>query len=130
MKQLILAFITVIFLNVNAQVKKLPDTFYKKWIASTEENDNTKGINIYRPIDFKAWPPIRFRPQFDFKKDGKCIWLKLEPNDMQNFEEGLWKFYKKSSRLAIYDTKGKMVYHFHLQKIEDNSISLKLIDIK
>jgi len=60
------------------------------WTDSHEEATHD-GSDIYRPCDFKAFPPSRYRNAFTLKEDGTCNYLVLAPDDAHHFLDGKWE---------------------------------------
>src|SRR4051812_42561416 len=61
------------------------------WVNSREEEQQTEKGEIYRPKDFKVFPPSRFRMQYVFYKNGDCDWYYLAPTDGHRFKRGTWR---------------------------------------
>ncbi len=128
MKKIIaLAFVLIGFtVLAQTKIKKLPDTFFANWVSSYEENDPAKPEQIYRTAGSKEFPMSRFRPSFEFMKDGKCKWLKLEPNDMQSMADATWSYSKRKQILSITDSQGKLVYKFKLNSIDGQVLKMEM----
>ena len=60
------------------------------WVHAYEE-DAADGIHVYRPADYRTFPPSRFRMAYIFEADGRCQWYYLAPNDAHRFREGTWR---------------------------------------
>lgn len=61
------------------------------WVSSREEERQTDKDQLYRPKDFKTFPPSRFRMQYIFHKNGDCEWYFLAPDDGHYFKSGKWR---------------------------------------
>ena len=67
------------------------DYFTQHWVRSYEEEPTATRVQIYRPEQFKAFPPSRFRMQYIFERDGTCQWFYLAPTDGHHFRDGRWR---------------------------------------
>lgn len=56
----------------------MPDSFYRTWVHSHEEDFD--GKMVYRRADYD-FPPSRGRERFDVKRDGGLLYYGLAPND-------------------------------------------------
>ena len=63
----------------------------RHWVHSVEEQKGTEKTRIYRPSDFKQFPPSRFRMQYIFYKNGDCEWYYLSPDDAHRFKSAKWR---------------------------------------
>ena len=95
------------------------------WLNSKEENTQGENLFIYRPCDYKKFPPSRFRFKFVLKSDLKCSWLVLAPNDGHFMEDGTWTFNEESNELKFYDLKGKIAFRFIITAFGDNILKIK-----
>jgi hypothetical protein len=64
---------------------------YQHWLHSREEQQQTDTDELYRPKDFKKFPPSRFRMEYIFYRNGDCEWYYLAPNDAHHFKSGKWR---------------------------------------
>ncbi len=95
---------------------------FRSWIRSYEEEPRTQtgSVNIFRPIEFKQFPPSQFRMRYIFSEDGKCEWLFLHPTDAHFMKQGTWRTDPQDSRvILIYDANRKLV----------ESVSFRIIEI-
>ena len=66
------------------------ESLTQHWVRSYEEEDSETNALIFRPQDYKTFPPSRFRAQYIFEPDGSCQWYFLAPNDAHYFRQGEW----------------------------------------
>ena len=74
---------------------------FRHWVNSVEEQTQTEKAQIYRPADFKRFPPSRFRMQYIFHKNGDCEWYYLSPDDAHRFKSGKWRIDSNTNLLQI-----------------------------
>lgn len=68
------------------------------WVHSSEEQRDEKVL-IFRPKDYKEFPPSRFRMEYIFHKSGDCEWYYLSPDDAHRFKTGKWKIDPKNKNV-------------------------------
>jgi hypothetical protein len=95
----------------------------KSWTHSGEE-ENENGYSIYRPSDYKEFPPSRFRQTFDFKDNRVCIYLVLAPNDAHYNQEGVWE-YDESIGIITVMNGTDVVFEFKVLELNKNILKLK-----
>lgn len=95
----------------------------KIWTHDTEES--TEQYDLYRPSDYKVFPPSRYRQVFDFKKDGVCAYLFLEPTDGHMMRIGKWNLDEKTNSIKIYDQHAVLLYQFEVVEMSDDLLKLK-----
>jgi hypothetical protein len=71
----------------------------RHWVHSVEEQTKKGKAQIYRPSDFKRFPPSRFRMQYVFYKNGDCEWYYLSPDDAHRFKSGTWRIDSKDKNV-------------------------------
>lgn len=96
------------------------------WTHSREEDKANSEIMVYRPCDYKEFPPSRYRHKFELHKKGKCSLLDLAFNDAHSMANGTWTYDKKEQVIEIFDKDGESINKFHL--IEFNKEEMKLKD--
>jgi len=97
---------------------------HKCWTNSREEATQS-SIFIYRPCDYKTFPPSRFRDRIEFEENGKCSYLYLAPNDGHYMVQGEWKYDKLKQLLIIKDKSGRIVYNFKVISIENELLKME-----
>jgi hypothetical protein len=83
----------------------------KCWTNSREEANQTSTF-IYRPCDYKTFPPSRFRDRIEFEENGKCSYLYLAPTDGHYMVQGEWTYDKSKQVITIKDKSGHIAYNF------------------
>lgn len=61
------------------------------WVNSYEEEKQNDNEEVYRPLDFKEFPPSWFRMRYVFFKNGDCDWFAGDPKDRHHFKPGKWR---------------------------------------
>ncbi|MDI6802417.1 MAG: hypothetical protein QME58_01050 [Bacteroidota bacterium] len=107
MKKIFFFFYTLVLIGCNSDQILNSDEIdiselKKKWIHSREEE--TDSIQIYRPVNYKVFPPSRYRQVYSFADSGECEYLVLAPNDAHYFENGTWTFNEDNKLLVIFDS--------------------------
>ena len=95
------------------------------WTDSREENKTDSELNIYRPCEFKTFPPSRYRFTMELKANQKCSWLYLAPNDAHHMVDGTWAFNKESGILEIIDLQGSSMQRFIVIGLEKNLMKIE-----
>lgn len=96
------------------------------WTDSYEEYNSGSEPSIYRPCDFKNFPPSRFRAYFELRADGSCTYLMLAPNDAHKSREGTWNYDKNSKELTIRNASRNIEKQYVLVNISDNLLTIKM----
>ncbi len=103
-----------------------PALFKNTWIESYEENPS-HDIRIYRPDDYKEFPPARFRQVFDFKTHNDCHYLVLAPNDAHYMTEGVWTYENSNRVLTILNPDSEVAHRFEVIELKEDLLKLKRI---
>jgi hypothetical protein len=94
----------------------------QSWTRSYEEEPRTPtgSVHMFRPIEFKQFPPSWFRMRYIFSEDGVCEWLFLDPADAHFTKLGRWETDPQDEKvILIYDANGTLV----------ESVSFRIIEI-
>jgi len=126
-KYLIILGILNVFLFTNCEKEKISDLdlIERSWIHSHEE-DGENGYSIYRPSDYKEFPPSWFRQYFDFKDNNVCSYLVLAPNDAHYIQEGVWK-YDESNNIIKIMSGTDVIFEFQILELNKNILKLKML---
>lgn len=112
--------------NKSEELKDNPEQLLlKTWVHSLEE-ETQKNLHIFRPSDFKEFPPTWFRQTFTLRNDKTCQYLVLAPNDGHYFEEGFWVYEDSSKSLKIFDKNHKAVLHYTIMYLDNELMELVL----
>jgi|WetSurMetagenome_2_1015567.scaffolds.fasta_scaffold1073858_1 hypothetical protein len=95
------------------------------WTESSEENTKGSKLFIYRPCDYKEFPPSRFRFRMELKNDSKCSWFVLTPNDGHYMVDGTWTYNEETKELKLINKDDKVEFKFTIVGVEDNMLTLK-----
>jgi hypothetical protein len=101
------------------------DLFCQHWKHSTDEQQGEQ-IQVYRPANFKQFPPSRFRMEYVFAKDGTCKWMFLDPADAHHFRDGKWKVTPADKpKLQIF--KGETTESYQVIELTKDLLRVKLV---
>jgi len=95
------------------------------WANSREESKVPSVSTIFRPCDFKEFPPSRFRFKFELMKAGKCEISMVGPTDAHYMENGTWAFDKKTHLLELFNGEGNSHRKFEVLNLGENLLELK-----
>lgn len=95
------------------------------WTDSREEYSYEDGFKIFRPCEYKRFPPSRFRFKMDLKAGGSCSWLWLAPNDGHRMKPGTWTYDEESKKLVIRDESGKVVKEYVVLEVSGEMLKVK-----
>ncbi len=115
----ILGFIT--FSGTCAQDKSL---LIGCWTDSREENVGDTDISIYRPCEYKEFPPSRFRFTMELRENNECSWLYLAPNDAHHMKEGTWMYEEKDATLVIFDENQNEIKRFKIEFLDEDILKV------
>ncbi len=76
------------------------------WMHSREEQESNSDDRIFRPCDYKEFPPSRFRQSYTFNSDGSCKYLFLAPTDGHYNKDATFTFDNESKELVIKKKEG------------------------
>jgi hypothetical protein len=104
------------------------DDLYQHWIHSSEE-EKTDSEQIFRPKDFKEFPPSRFRMQYIFRKNGECEWYFLSPDDNHRFKTGTWRI-DPNDKNILQITKDGTTETYRIKELTKNVLRIALMEPK
>ena len=93
------------------------------WMHSREEQQGEQ-VELYRPANFKQFPPSRFRMQYVFAKDGTCKWMFLSPSDAHQLKDGTWKI-DPSDASVLQIVKGETTESYKVIELTKDLLKLK-----
>ncbi len=94
----------------------------KDWTQSYEEEIGS--VLIFRPGNYKEFPPSRFRQVYIFMEDDLCKYYVLAPTDAHYFEDGTWNYDNEKQLLTIYNPSGQMEIKYKVLKLTDTLLEL------
>jgi len=98
---------------------------FQSWTHSREE-DNNYIVMHYRPKDFKAFPPSRFRSRLVFNIDGTGEYLFLHPTDMHEMRPIKWSLDANDhSFLMVTPLEGGRRSAYSIQYLDDDELILE-----
>ena len=97
------------------------------WTHSYEESIPGQ-IEVYRPTNYKEFPPLRFRQIFNFKSNNLCDYLVLSPNDGHYLKNAFWDFDEKANIIKIYTKNSEVLYRYEVIELRDNLLKIKAIN--
>lgn len=92
----------------------------KCWSDSREENKEGSSTTIYRPCDFKNFPPSRFRFKVELNEGGSCKYLHLASNDAHYMAPGTWSYNERDQYLEIADQKGNLIKRWKILNLQND----------
>ncbi len=95
----------------------------KSWTQSYEEN-TSESYNVYRPSDYKDFPPSRFRQVFNLKENNICDYLVLALNDGHYMENGNWEYDEKTNIIKIMNKDLIVLYEFEIIELKNDLLKL------
>jgi len=102
------------------------DDLYQHWIHSSEEQ-KTDGEQIFRPKDYKEFPPSRFRMQYIFRKNGECEWYFLSPDDNHRFKTGTWRI-DPDDKNILQITKDGTTETYRIKELTKNLLRIVFVN--
>lgn len=122
----IFTIITIIWIAFQLSGQKISKSdLFGCWTDSREENSQGSHIFIFRPCDYKAFPPSRYRYKMDLKGSSICSWLVLAANDGHYMEDGTWTFNEETNELKLYNTEGKEFWKIIVVEVNDTILRIK-----
>ena len=121
-----LAIIILLFLNNSCTISQKPD-LTGCWTSSYEENKNFENNQVYRPCDYKEFPPSRFRFIMDLKSDNSCEYLDISPNDAHYMKSGYWSYDNQTKTITIVDKDKNEVKKFAVKEFKKNILVVENI---
>lgn len=105
MGKIVLLFVAALFLSgLFFQTDKIHQTkLIGCWVDSVEEYPVDADVKIFRPCNFKVFPPSRYRYRLELKANSLCSWLFLAPNDAHYMINGTWTYDSDTKLLKIFD---------------------------
>jgi hypothetical protein len=94
------------------------------WLHSYEEDQESDRVQIYRPIDFKEFPPSRFRMQYVFRRNGDCEWFYLAPDDGHHFRAGIWRL-DPQDETVLHVEQGEQTASYRIIKLKKNLLRIE-----
>lgn len=101
--------------NVNDRGKLM-----KSWTRSYEEE--TAGMMMFRPSDFKEFAPSRYRQVIQFENNNKCVYSVLAPNDAHFMAAGTWYFNETEKNIEIRNAENEILYDYKVVILEKNKL--------
>ena len=118
--------ITLIWISFHVSGQKIHKSdLLGCWTESREENTQGSNLFIYRPCDYKEFPPSWFRFRMNLRSDSICSWLVLAANDGHYMVDGTWIFNEDTNKLKLYNKEGKEVLSFIIEAVEKNILKVK-----
>ncbi len=93
------------------------------WTASYEENTD-EVISIFRPSDYKEFPPSMFRQRYIFHNDNSCEYLVLAPNDGHYMQSGYWSYDQNKQMVTIMNAESDVVSEFKIVELKHNLLKI------
>src|ERR1039457_2199153 len=102
------SIITLIWISFQVSGQKINKSdLLGCWTDSREENTQGSNVFIFRPCDYKVFPPSRYRFKMNLKSGSICSWLELAINDAHYMVDGTWTFNEATNELKLLNNEGK-----------------------
>ena len=88
------------------------------WTSSIEEANPNSNESVFRPCDFKIFPPRRYRYRIELNDNDNCSWLVLAPNDGHYMTDGTWSYNKETQTICIFDLSMKVINKFKIIELK------------
>ena len=115
---------TMSFYNCN---EITPEVFLQKSWSRSYEEEISKEIQIYRPSNYKEFPPSRYRQVFEFEANNVCKYLVLAENDGHYMENGKWEYDESTKIIKIFSSTSEILYEFKVVELTNNLLKLESI---
>ena len=113
---------TLSFSNCNEITPEV--SLQKSWSRSYEE-EISKEIQIYRPSNYKEFPPSRYREVFEFEANNVCKYLILAENDGHYMENGKWEYNESTKIIKIFNSNSEIKYEFEVVELTNDLLKLR-----
>jgi len=127
-KQLQLLLVFTVLFSVSqgcAQNKNIDESsLLGCWTNSYEESASSTN-EIYRPCEYKKFPPSRFRFSMALSEGGVCQYFQLSPNDAHGMMDGTWTLDAANGTLTIFDGEGNTHTVLIVNSLEKDLLQLK-----
>jgi hypothetical protein len=121
-----LAIITLLWTSFQISGQEVSKSYLLGcWISSSEENAQGSNVSIYRPCDYKIFPPTRSRFKMNLRGGSKCSWSAIAPNDANYMQDGTWTLNEETNELKLYNLEGQEFTRFIIEKVEYNRLIIK-----
>ncbi len=108
--------------NFSIDGSKISNLF-NDWIRSREEEKEDE--QIYRPKNFKKFPPSRYRQTYNFLFDGKSKYLMLSPDDRHYQISARWRLLKENPNILLfYDEKAQVIRKITIESLSQNLLKI------
>ncbi len=87
------------------------------------------AVDLYRPHDYKEFPPSRFRMQYVFEEGGSARWFYLAPDDGHHFKPGTWRLDHDEEDVIVVDQGGRIV-SYRVLELTRHLLRMMRIDIQ
>ncbi|SMO61689.1 hypothetical protein [Gracilimonas mengyeensis] len=96
------------------------------WVHSYEEEPQGSDVSVYRPHDYKEFPPSRFRMQYIFEADGYCTWFYLAPDDGHHFRPGKWQLDAQDHKVIIIEQDDEIL-RYRITELNKEVLRMQLL---
>lgn len=94
----------------------------KEWYHSYEEEIDS--IKIYRPSDYKEFPPTRFRQRYILEDNNVCQYFVLDSKDAHYYESGYWNYLAENQILQILDSNSSLVDEYKILALRTDLLKM------
>jgi len=124
-KIIIVIFSLIMAMSFNNCNEITPEVFLQKSWSRSYEEEISKEIQIYRPSNYKEFPPSRYRQIIDIEPNNTCKYLVLAKNDGHYMENGKWEYDESTKIIKIFNSNSEITYEFEVVELTNDLLKLK-----
>jgi hypothetical protein len=124
-KIIIVVFSLIMIMSLYKCSEDTPEVFLQKSWSRSYEEEISKEIQIYRPSNYKEFPPSRYREVFEFEANNVCRYLILAENDGHYMENGKWEYNESTKIIKIFNSNSEIKYEFEVVELTNDLLKLR-----
>jgi hypothetical protein len=124
-KIIIVVFSLIMIMSLYKCSEDTPEVFLQKSWSRSYEEEISKEIQIYRPSNYKEFPPSRYREVFEFEANNVCRYLILAENDGHYKENGKWEYNESTKIIKIFNSNSEIKYEFEVVELTNDLLKLR-----
>ena len=124
-KIIIVVFSLIMIMSLYKCSEDTPEVFLRKSWSRSYEEEISKEIQIYRPSNYKEFPPSRYREVFEFEANNVCRYLILAENDGHYMENGKWEYNESTKIIKIFNSNSEIKYEFEVVELTNDLLKLR-----
>jgi len=95
---------------------------FQHWVRSSEEEQPSGTVQIFRPAASINFPPSRFRMAYKFAPNGSCEFYFLSPDDAHHFKPCSWTI--SADKLILQISANGKSTSFRIAQLNGESLRL------